>query len=51
MMTNHFLVKTLVKYFGETQTIKMLNQLQKRKVSKKAKRYQAKLKLDKETLN
>jgi len=50
-MTNHFLVKTLVKYFGETQTIKMLNQLQKRKVSKKAKRYQAKLKQDKETLN
>lgn len=51
MMNNHFLVKTLVKYFGETQTIKMLNQLQKRKVSKKAKRYKAKLKLEKETLN
>lgn len=50
-MNNHFLVQTLVKYFGETQTIKMLNQLQKRKVSKKAKRYKATLKLEKETLN
>jgi hypothetical protein len=40
-MTNKLLVRALVKCFGETSTIKMLNQLQHRTVSKKAKRYKA----------
>lgn len=44
-MNNKFLVKTLVKCFGETKTINMLNQLQKTTVKKKAKKYKAQLKL------
>lgn len=40
-MTNKLLVRALVKCFGETSTIKMLNQLQHRAVNKKAKRYRA----------
>ncbi len=42
-MTNKFLVSTLVKYFGEIRTIKMLNLLQARTVHKKAKRYRARI--------
>jgi hypothetical protein len=42
-MTNKFLVGTLVKYFGEIRTIKMLNLLQARTVNKKAKRYRARI--------
>jgi hypothetical protein len=38
-MENRFLVKTLIKCFGETKTIKMLNQVNKRSINKKAKRY------------
>jgi hypothetical protein len=44
-MNNRFLVKTLVQCFGETKTINMLNQLQKRKVKRKARKYQSQLKL------
>jgi hypothetical protein len=40
-MNNTFLVQTLVKCFGETRTIKMLNQVNKRSINKKAKRYMA----------
>lgn len=43
-MTNTFLVKTLVKCFGETRTIKMLNQVNKRSINKKARRFKASLK-------
>ena len=43
-MTNTFLIKTLVKCFGETKTIKMLNQVNKRSINRKAKRYKAMLK-------
>ncbi len=43
-MNNKFLVQALVKCFGETKTIKMLNQIQKRKINKKAKRYKASIK-------
>ncbi len=42
-MTNKLLVGTLVKYFGEINTIKMLNLLQARTVKKKAKKYRAKI--------
>lgn len=44
-MTNKFLVGTLVKYFGEIKTIKMLNLLQTRAINKKAKKYKASIKL------
>jgi hypothetical protein len=44
-MNNKFLVKTLVKCFGETKTINMLNQLQKHTVKRKAKKYKSQLKL------
>ncbi len=44
-MTNEFLVGTLVKYFGEIKTIKMLNLLQARRINKKAKKYKASIKL------
>lgn len=42
-MINKFLVGTLVKYFGEINTIKMLNLLQARTVKKKAKKYRVKI--------
>jgi hypothetical protein len=42
-MTNKFLVGTLVKYFGEIRTIKMLNLLQARTVKRKAKLYRARI--------
>jgi hypothetical protein len=44
-MTNKFLVKKLVQCFGETRTIKMLNQMQKARVNKKAKKHRASLKI------
>jgi hypothetical protein len=44
-MNNKFLVKTLVKCFGETKTINMLNQLQKTTVKRKARKYKSQLKL------
>jgi len=44
-MENKLLIKALVKCFGATKTIKMLNQLNGRKINKKAKRYRASLKL------
>ncbi len=44
VMNNKFLVKTLVKCFGETKTINMLNQLQKTTVNKKARKYKSQLK-------
>lgn len=44
-MNNNFLVKTLVKCFGETKTINMLNQLQKHTVKRKAKKYKSQLKV------
>ncbi len=43
-MTNKLLVKALVKCFGETNTIKMLNQIQMPVVNKKAKKYRASIK-------
>jgi hypothetical protein len=45
-MTSTFLIKTLVKCFGETRTIKMLNQVNKRSINKKAKKYKASLQLN-----
>lgn len=44
-MENKLLIKALVKCFGTTKTIKMLNQLNGRKINKKAKKYRASLKL------
>jgi len=44
-MTNKFFIKTLVKCFGEANTIQMLNQLQKPIINKKARKYKAKLKI------
>ena len=43
-MNERFLVKTLVRYFGEVTTIKLLNQIQKPAINKKAKRYKARIK-------
>ncbi|WP_156522575.1 hypothetical protein [Arachidicoccus ginsenosidimutans] len=45
-MNNNFLIKTLVKHFGEARTIKMLNLMQRRSINKKAKRYRAELRLE-----
>ncbi len=42
-MKSNFLLKTLIRCFGETKTIKMLNSMQKRKVNKKASRYKESL--------
>lgn len=44
-MENKLLVKALVKCFGTTRTIKMLNQLNKRTINKKAKRYKASIRV------
>jgi hypothetical protein len=43
-MDNKFLIRTLVKCFGEINTIKMLNLMHKRSINKKAKAYKARLK-------
>ncbi len=43
MVNDNLFVKTLVKCFGETKTIKMLNQVNKRSINKKARRYIASL--------
>ena len=43
-MNERFLVKTLVRYFSEVTTIKLLNQIQKPAINKKAKRYKARIK-------
>lgn len=43
-MNNSFLIKTLVKYFGETKTIKMLNLVHRRGINKRARKYKALLK-------
>ncbi|SFP61067.1 hypothetical protein SAMN05444277_101379 [Parafilimonas terrae] len=43
-MNNNFLIKTLVKYFGETKTIKMLNLVHRRSINKRARKYKALLK-------
>ena len=45
-MTNNFLVKTMIKCFGETKTIKMLNQVQMVRINKKARKYRATIKAD-----
>lgn len=44
-MNERFLVKTLVRYLGEVATIKLLNQIQKPVISKKAKRFKASIKV------
>ncbi len=44
-MESKLLVKALVQCFGTTKTIKMLNQLNSRKINKKAKPYRASLKV------
>lgn len=44
-MEKKLLLRTMVKCFGATNTIKMLNQLNKRRINKKAKRYKASLKM------
>ena len=43
-MNERFLVKTLLRYFGEVTTIKLLNQIQKPAINKKAKRFLASIK-------
>lgn len=48
-MTNKLFVRALVRCFGETSTIKMLNQLQHRAISKKAKRYKASINIHQKT--
>ncbi|MBX2932287.1 MAG: hypothetical protein KF781_10110 [Chitinophagaceae bacterium] len=40
---NKFLIKTLVQCFGETKTIELLNQVRKRSINRKAKKYKAAL--------
>ena len=40
-MKERFLVKTLLRYFGEVTTIKLLYQIQKPAINKKAKRFKA----------
>lgn len=40
---NKFLIKTLVQCFGETKTIELLNQVRKRSIKRKAKKYKAAL--------
>ena len=44
-MNEKLLVKTLVRYFGEVATIKLLNQIQKPVIYKKSKCYKAMLKV------
>jgi hypothetical protein len=43
--SNKFLIKTMIKCFGETKTIKLLNQLQSKSVNKKAKRYKSSMQI------
>jgi hypothetical protein len=40
---NKFLIKTLVQCFGETKTIELLNQVRKRSIKRKSKKYKAAL--------
>ncbi len=42
-MNNRFMIKVLVKYFGEVKTIKMLNLMNSRSINRKARRYKKKV--------